>query len=135
MCVSANISCLSASLPISTRRHTHTHTHTVEFSKLIHSVIKLCECVCTAISVLSSLDCAERDEGLAAFHKAANNDPLVINKWFTLQVCECVCCVCMCVCVCVHLSLYTHPARTGHLGSISVACVYLCVCLCVCVCV
>ena len=41
--------------------------------------------VLAALSVLSGIDCAERTQALAAFHKAWRDDPLVLDKWFGIQ--------------------------------------------------
>jgi aminopeptidase N len=41
--------------------------------------------VLAALAVLSSIDCAERVEALAAFHAAWHDDALVLDKWFAIQ--------------------------------------------------
>jgi aminopeptidase N len=41
--------------------------------------------VLAALSVLTALDCPERVHALAAFHTAWRDDPLVLDKWFSLQ--------------------------------------------------
>jgi aminopeptidase N len=38
-----------------------------------------------ALSVLASIDCAERKAALAAFHSKWHGDPLVLDKWFSIQ--------------------------------------------------
>jgi len=38
-----------------------------------------------ALSVLNNVDCPERDQALAAFHEKWRQDPLVLDKWFTIQ--------------------------------------------------
>ncbi|MFN4355924.1 aminopeptidase N [Parvibaculum sp.] len=38
-----------------------------------------------AITVLSNIDCSEREEALAAFHDQWKSDHLVMDKWFTIQ--------------------------------------------------
>ncbi len=38
-----------------------------------------------ALSLLAQVDCAERDEALAAFHERWRDDPLVLDKWFAIQ--------------------------------------------------
>jgi aminopeptidase N len=38
-----------------------------------------------ALSVLSAIDCPERSEALAAFHGKWRDDPLVLDKWFSIQ--------------------------------------------------
>lgn len=44
-------------------------------------------CMTDSISALASFpySCAERDNALAKFHKDANGDALVLNKWFSIQ--------------------------------------------------
>ena len=39
----------------------------------------------TALRVLVDLDVPEREQALAAFHAAWKHDPLVLDKWFSLQ--------------------------------------------------
>ena len=41
--------------------------------------------VLAALAVLCGLDCPERTQALAAFHAAWRDDPLVLDKWFSLQ--------------------------------------------------
>jgi len=41
--------------------------------------------VLAALSVLTDIDCPEREEALDAFYKRWADDPLVIDKWFALQ--------------------------------------------------
>lgn len=41
--------------------------------------------VLAALSVLSGIDCPERTQALAVFHAAWRDDPLVLDKWFSLQ--------------------------------------------------
>ena len=41
--------------------------------------------VLAALAVLCGLDCPERTQALAAFHAASRDDPLVLDKWFSLQ--------------------------------------------------
>jgi aminopeptidase N len=41
--------------------------------------------VLAALSVLTEIDCPEREAALDAFYKRWTNDPLVIDKWFALQ--------------------------------------------------
>jgi len=41
--------------------------------------------VLAALSILSSADCAERLDALAAFYQAWHLDPLVLDKWFAIQ--------------------------------------------------
>jgi aminopeptidase N len=41
--------------------------------------------VLTALAVLSSIDCPERNAALAAFHAAWHDDALVLDKWFAIQ--------------------------------------------------
>jgi aminopeptidase N len=38
-----------------------------------------------ALGVLSSIDCPERDAALTAFHAKWHDDPLVLDKWFSIQ--------------------------------------------------
>ncbi len=38
-----------------------------------------------ALSVLAGIDCADRTGALAAFHAKWRNDPLVLDKWFSIQ--------------------------------------------------
>jgi aminopeptidase N len=38
-----------------------------------------------ALAVLASIDCAERTAALAAFHAKWRDDPLVLDKWFSIQ--------------------------------------------------
>jgi aminopeptidase N len=38
-----------------------------------------------ALGVLAGIDCAERDAALAAFHTKWHDDPLVLDKWFSIQ--------------------------------------------------
>ena len=38
-----------------------------------------------ALGVLASIDCPERDAALAAFHARWRDDPLVLDKWFSIQ--------------------------------------------------
>ena len=38
-----------------------------------------------ALTVLSNIDCKEREESLAAFHDQWKGDHLVMDKWFTIQ--------------------------------------------------
>jgi aminopeptidase N len=39
----------------------------------------------TALSVLAGIDCPERAEALASFHARWKDDPLVLDKWFSIQ--------------------------------------------------
>ena len=39
----------------------------------------------TALSVLAGIDCPERTEALASFHARWKDDPLVLDKWFSIQ--------------------------------------------------
>ena len=41
--------------------------------------------VLAALSVLSGIECPERTQALASFHAAWRDDPLVLDKWFSLQ--------------------------------------------------
>ena len=41
--------------------------------------------VLAALSVLANIECPEREQALAAFHKAWREDPLVLDKWFGIQ--------------------------------------------------
>ena len=41
--------------------------------------------VLAALSVLSGIDCAEREEALASFHAKWHDDALVLDKWFGIQ--------------------------------------------------
>jgi aminopeptidase N len=41
--------------------------------------------ILAALSVLTDIDCPEREEALDAFYKRWADDPLVIDKWFALQ--------------------------------------------------
>jgi len=41
--------------------------------------------VLAALSVLSGIDCPERADALAAFHRTWSGDPLVLDKWFAIQ--------------------------------------------------
>jgi aminopeptidase N len=38
-----------------------------------------------ALTVLAGIDCPERDAALAAFHAKWRHDPLVLDKWFSIQ--------------------------------------------------
>jgi aminopeptidase N len=38
-----------------------------------------------ALGVLSGIDCTEREAALAAFHARWHDDPLVLDKWFSIQ--------------------------------------------------
>ena len=38
-----------------------------------------------ALGVLAAIDCPERDAALAAFHAKWRDDPLVLDKWFSIQ--------------------------------------------------
>ena len=38
-----------------------------------------------ALAVLAGIDCAERTAALAAFHAKWHDDPLVLDKWFSIQ--------------------------------------------------
>ena len=38
-----------------------------------------------ALAVLAGIDCPERDAALAAFHAKWHDDPLVLDKWFSIQ--------------------------------------------------
>jgi aminopeptidase N len=38
-----------------------------------------------ALSILAGIDCPERDAALAAFHTRWHDDPLVLDKWFSIQ--------------------------------------------------
>ena len=38
-----------------------------------------------ALTVLASVDCPDRDAALAAFHARWREDPLVLDKWFSIQ--------------------------------------------------
>jgi aminopeptidase N len=38
-----------------------------------------------ALGVLSGIDCPEREAALAAFHAKWHDDPLVLDKWFSIQ--------------------------------------------------
>jgi len=38
-----------------------------------------------ALGVLAGIDCPERDAALAAFHAKWRDDPLVLDKWFSIQ--------------------------------------------------
>lgn len=44
--------------------------------------------VMAAMGCLNDLDCPERNEALAAFYGKWKDDPLVMDKWFTLQACS-----------------------------------------------
>jgi len=39
----------------------------------------------TSLSILCSMECDVKNEAISAFYKKWENDPLVINKWFTVQ--------------------------------------------------
>ena len=41
--------------------------------------------VLAALGILSSVDCPERLDALAAFYQAWRHDPLVLDKWFAIQ--------------------------------------------------
>ena len=41
--------------------------------------------VLAALGILSSIDCPERLDALAAFYQAWRHDPLVLDKWFAIQ--------------------------------------------------
>ena len=41
--------------------------------------------VLAALSVLSGIECPDRTQALGAFHAAWRDDPLVLDKWFSLQ--------------------------------------------------
>jgi aminopeptidase N len=41
--------------------------------------------VLAALVVLASVECPERDESLASFYRAWQNDDLVLDKWFSIQ--------------------------------------------------
>jgi aminopeptidase N len=41
--------------------------------------------VLAALGILAGVDCAERDDALAAFYQAWHSDPLVLDKWFAIQ--------------------------------------------------
>jgi aminopeptidase N len=41
--------------------------------------------VLAALSILSGVDCPERLDALAAFYQAWRGDPLVLDKWFSIQ--------------------------------------------------
>ena len=41
--------------------------------------------VLAALGILSSVDCPERLDALAAFYQAWRDDPLVLDKWFAIQ--------------------------------------------------
>jgi aminopeptidase N len=41
--------------------------------------------VLAALGILSSVDCPERTDALAAFYDAWRHDPLVLDKWFAIQ--------------------------------------------------
>ncbi len=44
--------------------------------------------VLAALGALSDTDCPERTETLAAFYEKWQREPLVVDKWFTLQACS-----------------------------------------------
>ena len=41
--------------------------------------------VLAALGILSGVDCAERQDALAAFYRSWHGDPLVLDKWFGIQ--------------------------------------------------
>ena len=41
--------------------------------------------VLAALGILSSVDCPERLDALAAFYQSWRHDPLVLDKWFAIQ--------------------------------------------------
>ncbi|MBC8208367.1 MAG: aminopeptidase N [Desulfobulbaceae bacterium] len=43
-----------------------------------------------ALAILSNCNCSEREQALASFHKRWQHEPLVIDKWLTIQATSCL---------------------------------------------